>query len=255
MGYQVGLLTTFLVGIFITIGALIALVVNNKDKVVDFSIGLAFGVITTLIITDLLPEIFESFDIKHIWTFLVFSIIGFFVLKVLDYFIPDHHEHAHDEHKMSKRENNENLIHIGVITTLTLVLHNIIEGMAVYSAALSDSSLSIALAIGVGFHNIPLGMVVASSFYHSSKNMKKTILSILIVSVSTFFGGFLMFLFNLTEISEIVLGILLSLTLGMLVFILVDELFPRVIDTKQKKVTYTGILLGVIILIVSIFIG
>ena len=58
--YQIGLLTTVLLGIFILLGAGISLLINKKDKIIDFSIGLAFGVITTLIITDLLPEIFEG---------------------------------------------------------------------------------------------------------------------------------------------------------------------------------------------------
>lgn len=253
--YQIGLLTTFLLGIFILIGALIALLVNKKDKIIDFSIGLAFGVIVTLILTDLLPEVFESFGLKKFWLFIIFSFIGFGILKLLDKFVPDHHSHGHHHCHLSKKENSSNLVHIGVVTTLALFLHNIIEGMAVYSTSLTDSSLTFLLAIGVGFHNIPLGMVVASSFYHSTNNIKKTIISVLLVSVSTFFGGLIMYLFNLTQISEIVLGILLSITLGMLLYIIVDELFPRIVDTKNKKVTYIGITIGVVALIISMLIG
>ena len=56
----VGLITTFVLGIFILIGAFIALIVGNKDKIVEFCIGLAFGVICTLSVTDLIPEIMEN---------------------------------------------------------------------------------------------------------------------------------------------------------------------------------------------------
>ena len=38
---KLGLLATLLLGIFILIGALLALLVKKKDKVIDFSIGLA----------------------------------------------------------------------------------------------------------------------------------------------------------------------------------------------------------------------
>ena len=248
--YQVGLLTTFLLGIFILIGAFIALMVEKKDKIIEFSIGLAFGVIVGLIITDLIPEIFENFGLRNLYLFFIFGVFGFCILTVFDHFIPDHHEH-----KMTKKEANDNLIHIGMITTLALVLHNIIEGMAVYSTAISDLSLATLLAIGVGFHNIPLGMVIASSFYHSSKSKKKTIISIGFVSLSTFVGGIVMYLFHLTEISTVLLGILLSITLGMLVFIVVDELFPRIRSTKNKKITRMGIIVGVTLLIISFLIG
>ncbi len=249
--YQVGLLTTFLLGIFIVIGAGISLLVSKRDKIVDFSIGLAFGVITTLMITDLLPEVFESFGWKYCYVGIIGTIIGFVLLRLLDHFVPDHHEH----HKMNSKEAKENLTHIGMITTLALLIHNIIEGMAVYSSALSSGSLAVTLAIGVGFHNIPLGMVIASSFYHNEKDKKKTILSISLVSLSTFMGGLFMYLFHLTEISEFILGIFLSLTLGMLLFIVIDELFPRIKDMKDKKTSYVGITIGIIILIIAFFIG
>lgn len=247
--YKIGLITTLLLGIFIVIGALIALLANKKSKVVEFSIGLAFGVIVTLIVTDLLPEIFETLGFRYIYVWLIGMVAGFLILKILDNFIPDHHEH-----KMSKEESNENLVHIGVMTSLALVLHNIIEGMAVYSSCLSDASFGIALTLGIGFHNIPLGMVISSSFYHSTKNFKKTIITVLIVSLSTFFGGFVMYLLKLTEISSMLLGVLLSLTLGMLIFIIIDELLPRISDIKNKKISFIGILVGVALLVLSMFI-
>lgn len=249
--YQIGLLTTFLLGIFILIGAFIGYVVNKKEKIVDFSIGLAFGVITMLVITDLIPEVFETLRLKHIYLFIIFGTFGFFILKYLDSLVPHHHDH----HKMSKSEANHNLTHIGIITTLALVLHNIVEGIAVYSTALSDAHLGLLLAIGVGFHNIPLGMVVASSFYQSNVKNKQAFISIGVVALSTFIGGFIMYLFKLTVVSELLLGILLSLTLGMLIFILVDELIPRIKNTKNKRVAYFGIGLGIIILFISLFIG
>lgn len=246
---QVGLLTTFVLGIFILIGAGISLLANKKNKIIDFSIGLAFGVIVTLIIVDLLPEIFEGLGLKYLPLFIIFTVGGFCILKILDNYIPDHHEH-----NMNKSENNANLTHIGIMTTLAVILHNIIEGMAVYSTALSDASLAVSIAIGVGFHNIPLGMVIASSLYHSNKKQGKTLLSILLVSISTFCGGLIMYSFKLANVNDIVLGILLSVTLGMLLFIVIDELYPRIKDTKQKRITYSGVALGVILLVISMFI-
>ncbi len=247
--YKIGLLTTLLLGIFIIIGALIGLLTSKKKKIVEFSIGLAFGVIVTLMVTDLIPEVFECFGFSKIYIALLGGVAGFYLLRILDGFVPDHHEH-----KMNKQEENENLIHIGVITSIALILHNVIEGMAVYSSCLSNANLGVALTLGIGFHNIPLGMVIASSFYHSNKNLGKTMITILLVSLSTFLGGVIMYLLNLTEISSMLLGVLLSLTLGMLVFIIMDELLPRIADIKKKKVAYMGMGLGFVLLIISLFI-
>lgn len=95
--YEIGLLTTLLLGIFIVIGALIALLINKKSKIIEFSIGLAFGVLVGLILIDLLPEIFENLGFRYIYVALIGVIGGYIILKILDNFIPDHHEE-----KMSK---------------------------------------------------------------------------------------------------------------------------------------------------------
>ena len=253
---EVGLITTFVLGIFTLIGALISLFFKSKDKIINFSVGLAFGVIVGLIVTDLVPEIIESLGIKYCYVFLFCAVIGFYILKMLDGVVPHHHDHYASHHEnLNKEEKSHNLTHIGLVTTVALVIHNIIEGAAVYSSSVADKTLAMGLALGVGFHNIPLGMVLSSSFFHSNSNKKMAWISIIIVSLSTFLGGVIMYLFNLRNIDPIVLGGLLSMTLGMLIFIVVDELFPRIKDTKNKKMTYMGISLGIIILIISMFIG
>lgn len=247
---KLGLLTTLLLGIFIIIGALIAFLIKRKERVVDFSLGLAFSIIIMLIITDLLPEVIEHLGLKHIYLFIIFVVVGFGILKLLDHFIPDHDD---DGRMSTANEKKENLIHIGVITSLALILHNIIEGMAVYSTVITDTNLGLAITMGIGFHNIPLGMVIAGTFYQSNENINKTILSIVAVSLSTFAGGLILFFLDITAISPIILGILLSITLGMLLYISVCELFPRIKATKSKKATLTGIVIGVIIQLIAFF--
>ena len=155
---------------------------------------------------------------------------------------------------MTNHERKENLIHIGVMTAVALTLHNIIEGMAVYSTLITDSHLGFSMMLGIGFHNIPLGMVIASAFHQSSDNIYKTILSILAISLSTFAGGLIMYFLNITTINSIVLGILLSLTLGMVVFITINELVPRAKASKNKKTTIIAFAIGLILVIASAFI-
>ncbi len=245
---KLGLLTTFLLGIFIIIGALIAFLVKKKQKVVDFSIGLAFGVIISLIISDLLPEIIEHLGLKYIYIFLLATSLGYIILKLLDTLIPDH-----EENKMTTKQLKNNLVHIGIVTSLAIVLHNIIEGMAVYSSILSNTSLGLAITLGVGFHNIPLGIVITGAFYQSNQSMSKTLLSILLVSLSTFIGGLILFFFNISTINALILGTLLSITLGMLLFIVISELMPRIHQSKDKKTSYLGISLGILIMIIAFF--
>lgn len=243
---KIGLLTTIVLGVFILIGALIGFLVNKKQKVVDFVVGLAFGIILMLIIGDLIPEIIEQLGLRYLPFFIVFTVLGYIILKVLDIYIPDH-----QMEDKSKKESNDNLIHIGIITSLAIMLHNIIEGMAVYSTVISSTSVGITLMLGIGLHNIPFGMVITSTFHQSNQNIWKTIAILILLASSTFIGGLVMFFFNITEISPLILGTLLSITLGMLIYIAFEELYQKLKSSKNKKISYIGVGLGIIILIVS----
>ena len=53
---------------------------------------------------------------------------------------------------------------------------------------------------------------------------------------------------------ELLEGITITLTIGMLSYILVMELLPKVIHSKDKKITFSGIGLGVLLLILTLFI-
>jgi len=248
-----GLLLTLILGIFIIIGAIIVFLTKNNDKFVQFSISLAFGVMTMLIILDLLPEAFEIIDsgnmIYNIIYILIGSTIGFLLLKILDHFIPDHHDDPEDEH-----DDDKNLKHIGLVSSIALVIHNIVEGMAIYLLVTSDLKAGLMACIGVGLHNIPLGMVIASTFYKSNQSKKNTMFIILGISLSTFIGGLFIYFFNLSSIIEILEGITITLTTGMLTYILIMELLPKVIHSKDKKITISGILLGVLLLVSTLFV-
>lgn len=246
----IGLLITLLLGLFVLIGALVAFLANKKGQIIDFSLGLAFSVIIMLIVLDLIPDIIEHLGLSYIWLFLIFTFLGYGVLRLLDHFIPDHHDH----HKMTKKESHSNLAHIGMISSVALVIHNIVEGMAVYSTVLSDVTTGLVLAIGIGFHNLPLGMVIATTFYQGEQKAAKVWLSIGGVALSTLLGGVISFLLNSQELPDWVLGSLLSLTLGMLLFILFSELWHRLCESKFKKERNLGVGLGIAIMLISLIV-
>ncbi|MBE6158076.1 MAG: hypothetical protein E7160_04740 [Firmicutes bacterium] len=243
---MVGLLITLLLGIFILIGSLIAFLIKKRQKVIDFSLGLAFSVIVMLSILDLIPEIIENLRLSYIWVFIIGVILGYGILKSLDNFIPDH-----EDNKMNNKELKDNLAHIGVISSIALMIHNIIEGIAIYSTTVSDVSTGLLLSVGVGFHNLPLGMVIATTFYQANQSKKKTILFTSLLSLSTLCGGVIMFLLNTKTLNPIVLGLFLSVTLGMLIFISLSELYPRMKEIKDKETKNMGLLVGFILLLIS----
>lgn len=245
-----GLWLTFLLGIFIILGAVIVFYSENNEKFVEFAIALASSVIFMLILLDLIPEIVEC-SLFHGWLriFAIFAGIsfGFVLLLVLDKFIPDH-----EDDMTTEEDDNRNLEHIGWISSVALVLHNLVEGMAIYMLASSDPKAAFIASVGVGLHNIPFGMVIASAFYQQNENRKKTLLMILAVALSTFVGGLLIFLFSLQNFVEILEFLSLTLTAGMLLYILLMELIPKVKKSKHVKISGLGLILGVVLLLITL---
>lgn len=243
----IGLVLTLVLGFFIIIGAFLMHIFENKERFLVISLSMAFGVMASLIFLELLPESFEIFNEKYssiisIAMILIFSIIGFLILKILDKFIPDHED-----------DDEANLIHVGIVSSIAIILHNIIEGMAIYNTFNTSINLGILLSIGVGLHNIPLGMVLSSTFYKSLSNKKKSNVIIFLISTSTFVGGLIMCIFNNVFKNEFIIGLLLSITVGMLVYINIIEILPKLIKSKDKKMIITSIILGILILFVSVF--
>lgn len=252
MGNIGSLMMTLLAGLFIMIGFVIVMLIKNNDKVVQFSISMAFGVMVTLVLIELIPEAYEIMSenfngITGILIIIFLVLIGVGILKILDKFVPDH-----DIEEDNEKEINENLVHIGMVSAIALILHNLIEGMAIYSSALTSVEMGLLVTLGVGFHNIPMGMVISSTFYKGNNDLKKVTLIMIIISISTFIGGLLMF-FMSKYITELVLGVLLCLTLGMIIYIVVFELLGEIIHNKNKKISILGIIFGVLIFLVSLF--
>ncbi len=242
-----GLLITLILGIFFILGFVLVKLGKNTKKVEILSISIALGTMVCLIIFDLVPEMIEHLEGLSIFLAILLVILGIVCLKVLDLFVPDHdHEHGH-EHNCT----DDNLLHIGIVSLVAIVLHNVIEGMAVYSLAIEDVRTGLLVALGVGLHNIPMGMVIGSTLEHESKS--KQIVLISIAALSTFLGGVIMALVN-SLISDFVIGVLICITVGMIIYIVVFELIPHILHSKDKKLSLIGILIGIgVILLSSLF--
>lgn len=247
MSSNLSLFITFLLGLFLVVGIIFSFFLNKKRKMMDYIFSLAFSLLIMLMIFDLLKEAIETFGFGKLYLFVIFALVGFLIFKLLDYFVPDHHDHL-----KNNKEVKENIHHIGLLSIIVLIIHNIIEGMAIYFVTLTDISLGIMMSVGVGIHNLPLGVMIGS-VYSESSNKKSLNIPMILLSVSTFLGGLIPYLLKLTSASNIFMGILLSLVLGMLFYLVFFELLPKVKDTKNKNMTIYGLISGVLIFLLTLF--
>lgn len=232
---NIACIITILSGLSFLIGYLITIIFKNNKKLVTFSLGFSFIVIFGLIIFDLLPECLELINKKYI--ILLFVLIGIILLKLLDYFIPDH------DHESN---NNSHIEHIGFISFIALFIHNIIESTAIYTTSLTALGVGAVMAIGVSFHNIPLGIQISTMI----KNKKTKISLIMALSLSSVISIILLNIFKIT-LDNNVLCVLISITLGMLIYIAIFELLCEVKENIKKRELQFGLISGVVLVVIS----
>ncbi len=239
----IGIILTIITGLFFLIGIYALRSIKNRESTSLFTISLAFIVMAGLLVFDLLPELLEANNIY----LLIPVFLGFLTLIILDKLIP-HHHHEHSEKHCDKHDHDLHLNHIGIVTILALAIHNMIEGLTLYSVTLNSVKSGLLMMIGISLHNIPLGFQIGNSL----KNKKYSKLLVFLLCISSFLGALIIILFG--SLNEMIISILLALTFGMLLYILIFELFNEIKSALKKRETLYGIILGIVILFITFMI-
>lgn len=241
-----GLIITFLLGLFVLAGAAIASFAKNETRVREASFAVAAGAIAVLLFGDLLPEAAEGAETIGLPASILAAAIGFIALVVLDRFLPDAPPETLEGHA------HGSALHVSVSTTIALSIHNIIEGMSVCGVASESLATAALLAFGVGIHNIPMGMIVASGVRHEPASHRALVLGA--AALSTFVGGIIMTILG-SGIDEGLVAFMLALTIGLLAYILVLELIPHLLHVAHKRTALAGFLFGAAIVALGIMVS
>lgn len=232
------LLTSF-AGLSTLIGYFMIFIKGDKEKIITFSLSFSASVMITLSLIDLIPSSLNYLNNYMIY-FRLLIVIFFFILGIcLSYFI---------SHKI---ENNNSLKKIGIISLLTIILHNIPEGIITFIISGVNISFGIKLAIAIGLHNIPEGISIAIPIYYGTNNKLKTFIIVLIAGLSEILGAMLCYLFLSNIINNFFIGIIFAIISGMMINISISELLPVALIYKKKSIIILGVIIGFIMIIVS----
>lgn len=238
------LLITFSLSVVFLLGVVLSALIKDSEKIEAVSIPLSFGAMLAVSLFDIIPEIVEGVASGEArpWQTVLFAFTGLLLLLLLDRFVP--------EHEGSEKSHEGNLLHIGIMATLMIALHNIVEGMSVYSIASSAVTSGLLLGFGIALHNIPMGMLIYTTTKGEGRVKRWVIIAT--ASLSTFIGGILMMLME-SVVSARMVEVLTSLTLGMVVYILFFELLPDMVKSENKKMAFLWALIGLLIVLAGSF--
>ena len=237
-------LTTILAGLTTIIG-IIPCFIKDKYKDITISSSLAFsaGIMIMISIISLIPEAIiiqteKNYLFPAVIKTAIFIVIGIIISNIIN-------------HKLDNNTNQTKLYNLGIISIITLILHNIPEGIVTYISTTTNQSLGLKLAFAIALHNIPEGISIAVPIYYSTRNLKKAASYTLISGLSEFLGALITFLFLKNYITNKLLSIILAITAGIMINISITEFLPKSLEYKKNKVTLTFFVLGLIIMYLS----
>jgi ZIP family zinc transporter len=122
----------------------------------------------------------------------------------------------------------------GAMAMITISLHNLPEGIAVYLTCLKGVESGLPLAIAMALHNIPEGMAVAGPIYAATKSRKKAAAFATFSGLFEVVGAMLMQLF-FDDITPYVMEWMLALVAGVMVALTLIELLPSTLEMVPPK--------------------
>ena len=236
-------IASLIAGLFLISGVFLSFGFRKTDKFIQFMMASTLGLGASLIMVELLPDsasgIGEAFNGSHkLLLLLGYIIMGLIIMKMCDIFIPDH--------ELKKDNKKNHYLHLALIISLPIMIYNIIVGMKI-----NISSHPFMLSFGLGFCNILFGLLL-SGLFSKTLNKKNLIISISLISLSVVIGTlFHMFLDKYLHVTDGLMTLIGTVNLGMIIYVILGELFLNLLKAKDTYITILGIVFGTILLFIS----
>ena len=154
------LLLSLIAGLSTVIGSLLIFIkIKRIGEFITFSLSFSIGIMTLISIFDLIPSSVPIIINKYYYLYGIPICILTFLLGYLSI--------SKINKKIDKSNNKSSLYKIGIVSMISLMLHNFPEGMAVFMGAYTNISIGIKLCIAIMLHNIPEGIAIAVPLYYS----------------------------------------------------------------------------------------
>lgn len=203
-------------------GGVISALFNKKvDKYLNFFMGLSGGIMLAVVVFDLMKE---SMEIMGVFYTVIFTFLGVIMTMLIKNIL-----------------DVSNDMKSGYLIFISILIHNLPEGLAIGSSFMSAESLGITLAIVIGLHNIPEGLAMALGLVGSKMKISKIILFTMIAGIPMGIGSFLGAYFG--GIFSSLIGVFLAIAAGTMMYVVLEEIFPK----SRSLYCIIGFLVGTVL--------
>ncbi|MEA4884077.1 MAG: ZIP family metal transporter [Clostridia bacterium] len=211
-----------------------AMVGAPSRRVLSVLMGLAGGVMLSVVFLDLVPE---SIEIGGLLFAIAGFVLGIGATAMVDLLTP--HFHA-----ISGDCENSRYLRASLLTGIGIAMHNLPEGLAIGASYAHGSSLGFSVALTIALHNIPEGMAMAAPMCAARLRPARIAMWGGVAGLPMAVGALIGVAIG--GVSPAVLASCLGFAGGAMVFITADELIP---DAQEFAVGHSGtfgIVLGVL---------
>ncbi len=255
----IAFLLTLFAGLSTGIGSLIALLAKRTNtNFLSFALGLSAGVMIYVSFMEMMPSslkmLSEQFGEKkgNLYTFLAFF-GGIAFIALIDFLIPES-SNPHEMHDVEEmKTKSSRLKYTGIITAITIGIHNFPEGIASFMTAMNSIELAIPIAVAIAIHNIPEGIAVAVPIFHSTGSRKKAFWLSFSSGLAEPIGAVIAYMFLIKFWTPVLDALILSIVSGIMVFISLDELLPSAEKYGKHHLSIIGLVFGMLIMALSLY--
>ncbi len=255
------LLLTLGAGLATGIGSAIAFFARRTNKrLLSFSLGLSGGVMIYVSFVELFQQ--ANLTLSSEWgarVGMVVTVASFFagilLIGIIDRLVPSF-ENPHEAHSVEEMQDgqprNPKLMRMGLLTALAIGIHNFPEGIATFTSAVDNLTLGVAIAVAVAIHNIPEGIAVSIPIYYATGDRKKAFKLSLLSGLAEPVGAMLAWLVLMPFMSPTLMGCVLAVVAGIMVFISIDELLPAAREYGEAHISIYGVVAGMALMAASL---
>lgn len=235
---------------------------QTNKKFLSAALGFSAGVMIYVSMVEIFPEARESLELvygeaKGYWITTISFFIGIAIIALIDKLVPNF-ENPHairdvkDMKKTEDKEQDPELLRMGIFSALAIAIHNFPEGLATFISAIHDPALGVSIAIAIAIHNIPEGIAVSVPIYYATGDRKKAFLYSFASGLSEPAGAILGYFLLRSFFTEAMFGIVFAIVAGIMVYISLDELLPAAEKYGEHHTAIYGLISGMGVMALSL---
>lgn len=255
-----GVLSVLAAGIFLALPA------RAREGIIPHLVSFATGALLGAALLALIPHAVEGAGVENVHEVGIALIAGIALFFILEKFLlwrhchDDHcaehpigeeHGHDHGHHHAAAHEHARKKAS-GALVLVGDALHNVLDGVLIAAAFLTDVHLGLVTAVAIMAHEIPQEVGNFAVLLHSGVSRRRALILNLLTSLTAVLGGIIGFL--ALEQALAALPFALAVAAASLLYVAVADLIPglhRRVDPRSSIAQVVLIGLGIALITVA----